>query len=533
MAKFSKLTQGKMTINGTVGSTNFELSGIDDAFLSSSADTRLITNDAVYAELQRIGYVPYGSPTELMISGALENQQYCDNPPDLRGLTFYVKYENSYHKYVPVTDSHITAGDWEDNPYTYQTTTVTYTEDGVSVSNTIGAYCLPEEIVFQSGDFNPQGTKKSELSAAILSCFKNNNVDYGGSYSILGFGFNYMRKCTSIAPDAINYNTEESTIPKFTPKILNVTGASYFPAQSSTTYNLSFSRVFGRAICNDLFARATAKGTRLRFQHIDEESGDITYSYTGIHGSVEYSCTDGPSGVIVSSKTTYSNWDSSSDWSGAVFVKIIMGEAVQINFGSVPNFNYGSTNYYAAHTCQGGIYMPLAYLTGTVTSAGLWGIDYGTDNTHVLIPISMSSIFANYGDIIESPVVNISVDAYSSMGYGIVHVSPEYPNWYAYDYNGSRVTLNPLYHYKSSHGSGIVKTIKSGTQLTYTDSEGSTTTISSNIQEVSWDDSTATVKYKDGNLNDHTVTINSDSWYRNYTLLIKANPTRTDGTTKY
>lgn len=530
MAKFSKLTQGSMTINGAGAGSDVVIDEISNTI--SDSNTTLITSDAVYTELQRIGYLPYGSPVELMISGALENQQYCDNPPDLRGLTFYVKYENSYHKYVPVTDSHITADVWEDNPYTYQTTTVTYTEDGVSVSNTIGAYCLPEEIVFQSGDFNPQGIRKSDLSPAISACFKINDVDYAGSYNILGTNLNYVRKCISMAPSYIEHNTKVSLFGRrqvITENIAISSPYTKIPAQSAYTYHVWFSRVFGWARCG-IFSQVFAKGFRLS-QTTEDDEGVETTSYVGSYGTIGYRCTDGPSGTWISQGVNYNSWSGSSDWSKGLFLTSIKGSDIYIDFGGVSEH----TIYWRPDTAvksNGGIYMDLTYPNGTVNTPGIWGIDFSVDTT-LLIPVSFNSILSSYGDIIESPVVNISVDAYSSMGYGIVHISPEYPNWYAYDYNGSRVTLNPLYHYKSSHGSGIVKTIKSGTQLTYTDSEGSATTISSNIQEVSWNDSTATVKYKDGSLNDHTVTIDSDSWYRNYTLLIKANPTRSDGTTKY
>ena len=192
-----------------------------------------------------------------MISGTLENQQYCDNPPDLRGLTFYVKYENSYHKYVPVTDSHITADNWG-RTEGYLTTTVTYTEDGVKVSNTISAYCVPESLNFASGDFNPEGVGKSQMLSAfddILSSQYAQVRDTSSSQSsghkkILGYdNVEYAQQIRSIiaATESVGDQTE-------TP----ISGLYQYPGGDSKTLRFfSSNPVYGSV---SVTASGTAQG---------------------------------------------------------------------------------------------------------------------------------------------------------------------------------------------------------------------------------------------------------------------------------
>lgn len=513
MAKFSKLTKGSMTINGAGAGSDVVIDEISNTI--SDSNTTLITSDAVYTELQRIGYLPYGSPVELMISGALENQQYCDNPPDLRGLTFYVKYENSYHKYVPVTDSHITTVNWGSSEG-FLTTTVTYTENGTAVSGTISAYCVPEAFVIKANDFNPNGISKSDFSKALLNCFAANDTDYQGGYNILGHNFSYMRKCVGIMPPT-TLNVGSTSITHKGAKIWDI------EAIASHSYTFTLSRLFG-------YITVTATNGRAR-----------GYKYTGVsrgsYGTVKYRSTagqtSGPEGYMsnVNGRTMDSmiynqNWSHEDDWEINNFVFNAHGLTLYIQFGGVSGSGDGEeTIVPGVDICyNGGMTLNLSYPYGTVNKGGLWGINYTVDNA----PTNMADIVSAYDDIITNPVANVTV----RYGNSRVYISPESSNWYAIDYNGNNVDIAPLYSFRSSHGHGSIDKFKSGTSLTYTDKDGDAYSVSQ-IQEITWGSGFAIVTYKDSSLVEHTITIGNDSWYRDYNLTIVANPTKTDGTTKY
>ena len=516
MAKFSKLTQGKMTINGTVGDTNFELSGIDNAFLSSSADTRLITSDAVYTELQRIGYIPYGNPAELMISGFLENQQYCDNPPDLRGLIFYVKYENSYHKYVPVTDSHITADNWGSSEG-FLTTTVTYTENGIAVSGTISAYCVSENVLFRADDYNPNGISKSDFSKALLNCFERDDVDYQGGYNILGYNFSFMRKCVRMPPTTLSVGSTSTTH--------KGSGIWEIEAITGQTYTFSLSRLFGYITVTATNGRA--KGYKY--------SGYSRGSYSTVKYRSAAGQTSGPEGYMsnVNGRTMNSmiynqNWSYGDDWEINNFVFDAYGLNLYIEFGNVSGSEDGrSTAIPGVDICyNGGMTLNLSYPYGTVDSVGLWGIDFTVDSA----PTNIADVVSIYDDIILNPVADVTVRNSTSR----MHISPEYSSWYAINYDGDYTDITPLYSFRSSHVTGDVKNIRSGTYFSYSDRNGNVVNISSNIQEIFWDNNTITVRYKDSSLIDREITLGgSNGWYPNYQIYVKANPTRTDGSTKY
>lgn len=525
MAKFSKLTKGSITVNNAGTASDVVVDEISNTI--SDSDTALTTSDAVYTELQRIGYLPYGSPVELMISGTLENQQYCDNPPDLRGLTFYVKYENSYHKYVPVTDSHITAGDWGSTEG-YLTTTITYTEDGVEVSNTISAYCVPELFNFASGDFNPEGANKSEILTAfndILSSqyWEERNTSYSqssGHKKILGYdNVEYAQQIRSIiaATESVGDQTE-------TP----ISGLYQYPGASSKTLKFfSVDPIYGSV---SVTASGTAQGFRCKTRDIDwGDYSSIGWKYYNSSEMLGYMVN--ANGRTMDTPFTEGTWTSADDWHVRNFnFTIDARSSYSVVFGGLDRVRNVLD---AKASCPGGMTFTFSH---AINNTGYWAIQENSGT-----PFSIDSTLNSYsGNIIPANTDIIMSYFYLTRVFVKIIASSDYPasSWVCSSDSASGTSLfsyslTPYYHFKSTHGSGIVKTIKSGTQLTYTDSGGSTTTISSNIQEVSWDSNTATVKYKDGNLNDHTVTIDSNSWYRNYNLTIVANPTKTDGTTKY
>lgn len=512
MAKFSKLTKGSMTINGAGAGSDVVIDEISNTI--SDSNTTLITSDAVYTELQRIGYLPYGDPVELMISGTLENQQYCDNPPDLRGLTFYVKYENSYHKYVPVTDSHITAGNW-DNTEGYLTTTITYTEDGVGVSNTISAYCVPEAFVIKANDFNPNGVKKSEMSQQLVNSFPSNNHDYAVECNIMGKSLDYMRKCTTSAPTTL---TAGSSITHKAPSFPYIWLIEKINEQN---YTFELSKLYG---VTDVEINGIVTGYRYEW----------TSNYRGSYGIAAcWYQNHSPSYMInangreMNSMVYLQFWTNENDWKIEGFTfEMQNSNFLRIGLGGVSGNKDGAQETVTSGvdiSYNGNITLTLTYPYGTVNSAGLWGINSSTDNH----PISMTDVFAQYDDIIPSPVVNLTLSGTDVA----IHVSPEYSNWYARDYSGNQY-IHPLYNFRSSHGHGSIDKFKSGTSLTYTDKDGNAYSISQ-IQEITWGSDSAIVTYKDSSLVEHTITIGNDNWYRNYNLTIVANPTRTDGTTKY
>lgn len=531
MAKFSKLTKGTMTVNGAGAGSDVVIDEISNTI--SDSNTALITSDAVYAELQRIGYVPYGSPVELMISGTLENQQYCDNPPDLRGLTFYVKYENSYHKYVPVTDSHITADNWGSTEG-HLTTTVYYTENGVSVSNTINAYCIPEIVVFRADDYNPSGIRKTDLNSAIYACFDNENADDQGGYDILGHHFSYMRKSNSsdTPPTRAIENAHINILGHYRVYVSTVDLPS--STTSVKTFNVNLSRLYG--VITARVRRCLAAGTRIAWESL----GDTKYG--GTYGTVRYRCSagqwSGPSGYFtnindreMSSAVSLSVWNSNGDWRVADdYTFTAQGLLLRIEFGSAAGVSpqgYEDNPITTGTFCSGGIYLTFTYPYGTITGPGIWGINFTVDNS----PTSLADILNKYGDVIENPSVDMTFRYKESN----ILISPGTPasQWVAKDYSGNFIDLHPLYHFKSSHGTAAVNTIRSGSSLYYINQDGTSTQISSNIQEISWADNVATIKYKDSSLVDQEITIGDDGWYRNYTLTVNANPTRSDGSTKY
>ena len=227
---------------------------------------------------------------------------------------------------------------------------------------------------------------------------------------------------------------------------------------------------------------------------------------------------------------TTGTWTSADDWHVRNFNFTIDARLSHyVVFGSLDSVRNVLD---ARASCPGGMTLSFSH---SINNTGYWAIQEGSGT-----PFSINSILNSYsGDIVPANTDIVMRYRYVTLITVRIKASSDYPasSWVCSSEStfGSlfSYSLTPYYHYKSSHGSGIVKTIKSGTQLTYTDSSGSTTTISSNIQEISWDDNTATVKYKDSSLVEHTITIGNDNWYRNYNLTIVANPTRTDGTTKY
>lgn len=515
MAKFSKLTKGSMTINGAGAGSDVVIDEISNTI--SDSNTTLITSDAVYTELQRIGYLPYGDPVELMISGTLENQQYCYNPPDLRGLTFYVKYTNSYHKYVPVTDSKITAANWGGTEG-FLTTTVTYTENGTAVSNTISAYCVPETFVIKANDFNPNGVKKNEVLQQLMYSFPNNNQDYAVECYIMGKYLDYMRKSTIINPAPTELTAGSSTTHKDPSGIF---ARWEVEAINEHIYSFKLSKLYGVI---DVEVNGIAVGYRYLSSGYHGSYGTAWYWHQG--QSAEY--LNNVNGRKMNSVIYLQSWTNENDWKIQGFTfEIQNSDYLNIRFGGVSGNKdgtpIGGLSDGVDISYNGNITLTLTYPYGTINHAGLWGIDSSTDNH----PIRMTDVFAQYGDIIPSPEVNLAVSGTDIE----IYVSPEYSDWYARDYNGNQY-IHPLYSFRSSHGHGSIDKFKSGTALTYTDKDGNAYSISQ-IQKIIWTSNSATVTYKDSSLVEHTITIGNDNWYRNYNLTIVANPTRSDGTTKY
>lgn len=512
------LTPTSLTFRGK------QINGIDLETLTDAND-KLPASGVIYNELIEEGMIQYGEPIELMISGSLENQQFCDNPPDLRGLTFYVKYENYFHKYIPITDSHISVDNWGSTEG-YLTTTITYTEDGVGVSNTISAYCVPESFNFASGDFNPEGADKSEILSAfndILSpqYWEERNTSYSqssGHKKILGHdNVEYAQQIRGIiTTETVGDQTETSIR-------TSISGLYQYPGASSKSLKFfSVNPIYGSV---GVTASGTAQGFRCKTRDIDW-GNYCSIGWKDYNSSEMLGYMVNANGRTMDTPFTKGTWTSADDWHVRNFhFTIDARSSYSVVFGSLDSVRNVLD---AKASCPGGMTFTFSH---AINNTGYWAIQENSGT-----PFSIDSTLNSYsGNIIPANTDIIMSYFYLKRVFVKIIASSDYPasSWVCSSDSeipkSFSYSLTPYYHFKSTHGSGIIKNLSFGTSLTYTDKNGISSTITG-IKEISWG-SGITVKYTD--TTEHTLTITPDEWLRSYNLTIVANPTRSDGSTKY
>lgn len=511
MAKFSRLTKNSIKINTESGP---EITNINNTNLNDS-DAEIPTSNVVIAAMETYGFIPSGDIDELMISGTLENQQFCNYHPDLRGLTIYVKYSgNSYHKWLSYDDVSTTV--WGSTEGT-QTSTISYTENGYTVSATISAYCIPTTITFQSGDFNPEGVSKSEMATAFDTIIYNNGAlrsttsdESIGHRTILGIDNIKYGKYVDEVITSISVGNQAET----------PTGSSIYqyPGAESKTYAF-FNQ---NSIYGTITVTASGKAQGLKCQYGNTAWGPYssigwrTSSSTQMVGYME-----NVNGRLMDSQFTETAgaWDSTQDWEVQNFSFTIDGSnTYRIVFGDVNSVKNVLDSKY---TCSGGMSFTF---THAINSTGLWALQYNSGT-----PFNISTVLNSFdGDIIPANTdilfkykwlfVTHTVSIIASSNYPGAQWMCESPSY--------SFSIQPYYHFKSSHGSGTIKNFASGTSLTYRDKNGISSTITG-IQKISWSNNSVTVTYK--NPTEHTLAISADDWFQSYTLNIVAYPTDSHG----